>query len=84
MAKPPSQNASNWSTGRGRETMRTVIPIRSGSAIAANAITSTAPHTTGTLPGCRRSRPAAATGHSWSLLEDLPGMRGRWFVTASG
>jgi diguanylate cyclase (GGDEF)-like protein len=44
------QNASDWSTGRGRETMRTVIPIRSGSAIAANAITSTAPHTTGRYP----------------------------------
>jgi hypothetical protein len=38
--------------------------------IAANAITGTAPHTTGTLPGCRRSRAEHRVrrrrGGSWS------------------
>ena len=52
----PSQNATRWRTGRGREYNSALVPSRTGSIVATSANISTVHHmafdATGPMPGC--------------------------------
>src|SRR6185295_6639944 len=58
IAKPPHRNASNCSSGRGRLSISTVIPMRNGSKLTATAITRRVIHMRAgcQASGCRRAR----------------------------